>query len=275
MRLNGAPDSLAAHRAKLTRSDMVSVLVVATGLYVEFLPSLVLSALKHVKGLRRIFVLSERDPNLGDSVTWLPWGHMAWPYPSLLRYRAFCAYRDILETEDVLLYVDVDMRFVRDIDVRGVEGTIAVLHPGYVASNRGSFPYERRSESQCFISFEDGEKYYAGGVQGGRADAYLAACMRMADWIQKDLLKGIVPTWHDESAWNKHCYTYPPALALSPRYCSPEYSHDPEASIIALDKDHDRLRQVSRRVSAMRSARRARNEIRRVLLQLLRARHGS
>jgi histo-blood group ABO system transferase len=253
---------------------MVSLLVVATGLYVEFLPSLLASARQHVKGLHRVFVLSERDPELGDPVTWLPWGHIAWPYPTLLRYRAFCAYRDVLEAEDVLLYVDVDMRFEREIDLRGIAGTIAVQHPGYTSSNSEGLPYERRPESQCSIPLGEGEQYYAGGVQGGRADSYLAACAKMAHWVQHDLSMGIIPKWHDESAWNKHCYVNPPALILSSLYCSPEYNHDPEASIVALDKDHDRLRQVPRRGHIVRYASTRLNWVRQALRHI-KARYGT
>jgi hypothetical protein len=234
--------------------EMVCLVVIATGLYVEFLPSLVTSASKHVKDLGQVFVLTERDPNLGSPVRWLPWGHMAWPYATLLRYRALCAYRDILEAEDVLLHVDADMRFVDDVDIGGLEGTMAVQHPGYVSSSPTDFPYERRSESLCYIPVGHGEQYYAGGVQGGRADSYLLACARMADWIHEDLSKGIVPTWHDESAWNKNCHLHPPTLTLPARYCSPEYSNDPEAIIVALDKDHDRVRQAVRRNRTMKHA---------------------
>jgi histo-blood group ABO system transferase len=234
---------------------MVSVLTIATGLYSEFVQAFTASAIKYVKGLRQIYLFSDGDPKLNDPVAWLPWGHLAWPYPTLLRYRAFAAYRNILRTESVLLYVDVDMRFVGEVDVRGVKGIVAVQHPGYVGASPDQLPFERRLESRCRIPVGDGQMYYAGGVQGGNARVYLDACERMADWVQTDLSRDIIPIWHDESAWNKHCQVYPPDCTLSSRYCSPEYSNDSEARIVALDKDHDRLRQIPRRNALLLSGR--------------------
>jgi len=66
----------------------------ATGRYQRFLPELVDTARRHVVGLERVFVLSERRPSLdsGDlPVVWLPWGHAPWPLPTLMRYSALTA----------------------------------------------------------------------------------------------------------------------------------------------------------------------------------------
>jgi hypothetical protein len=53
---------------------MVSVLTIATGLYSEFVPAFTASAIRHVKGLRQIYLFSDGDPKLNDPVAWLPWG---------------------------------------------------------------------------------------------------------------------------------------------------------------------------------------------------------
>lgn len=236
----------------------VSVIVVATGLYAKLVPALAAGARSHVLGLQQIFALSDSRPHASLGVHWLPWGHISWPYPTLLRYRAITAYADELAAAGVLLYVDVDMRFRRTVDVRRVCGTLAVQHPGYIGAPPNGLPYERRAESRCHITAGLGERYYAGGVQGGRADAYLAACAEMASWVQDDLSHDVIPVWHDESAWNKYCLLNPPTRVLSSAYCSPEYNHDPDAIIVALDKNHDRMRQTPARVRASKYVRQVR-----------------
>jgi histo-blood group ABO system transferase len=238
-------------------SESVALIVVATGLYSRFLPELVATARTHVRGLDRVFVLSDVEPAASDIVHWLPWGHLRWPLPTMMRYRAILAYRDVLlEHGGVLVYVDVDMRFAGEVDLRDVTGLIAVQHPGYVDSNPNDYPYERRPASTSAIPPGDGEQYYAGGVQGGDTAAYLDACRVLADWLHADLSRGLVPVWHDESAWNKFCYLHPPNRVLTPDYCSPEHEHNPAAHIVALDKDHNRVRQVAwREVAAQRALR--------------------
>lgn len=260
--MSGTTDGLGGQPADTggaAEPGTVGLLLVATGRYRDFLPSVVAGAQRHVAGLTRVYVFSDADPrpDLGRTVTWLPWGHLPWPYPTLLRYRAFSAYADMLGDTDVLLYSDVDMRFQDDVDVRAAAGTIAVIHPGYDGVPADKLPYERREESVAYIPRGAGERYVAGGVQGGRTAAYVDACRTITQWALTDLANGIVPVWHDESLWNKYCHLFPPSLILPRRYCVPEYENDPDAAIVALDKDHDALRgtrSASRRMRRVRSA---------------------
>jgi histo-blood group ABO system transferase len=227
-----------------SRRPRVSVVAIATGRYREFVPALIAGAQAHVLGLERIFVMSDAPPHWDELLTWLPLGHMPWPYPTLLRYRAMTAYADILEQSDVLLYVDVDMRIQRSVDLPSMQGTLAVQHPGCIAVPPIKLPYERRVNSTSHVALGEGTDYFAGGVQGGHGGAYLKACATMANWIQADLANGVIPLWHDESAWNRYCILYPPEVILPHSYCSPEYDGQAEAIIVALDKDHDRLRET-------------------------------
>jgi histo-blood group ABO system transferase len=233
----------------------VSLIVMATGRYIEFLDSLLASARLHVRGLDEVFVLSDRRPNTKDGVRWLPWGHLAWPYPTLLRYRAISSYREVLAEAEVLLYVDVDMRFVGDVDLTLADGLIAVQHPGFSKASSEDFPYERRSESCVSVAIGLGTTYFAGGVQGGVASEYLAACVEMATWVQSDLDRELIPVWHDESVWNRRCVARPPKLVLSPSYCTPETQKRHDTRIVALDKDHDKFREVSMRDRALKAGR--------------------
>jgi histo-blood group ABO system transferase len=230
----------------LASNGRISLIAIATGKYNEFVDALVAGAVKYVEGLDTVFVLSDHEQT-HPRVTWLPWGHLGWPYPTLLRYRAITAYAQVIaeRQSDLLLYVDVDMRFQHRLDLRDSDGTIAVRHPGFDGAPRERLPYETRVESRSYVDISEGEVYVAGGVQGGRTSAYLKACSAMAAMVQEDLSRGLIPVWHDESVWNRYCIDHPPDVLLTPQFCSPEEYQDAMAVIVALRKDHDRLRDVS------------------------------
>ena len=69
----------------------------------------------------------------------------------------------------------------------------------------------------------------------------------IADRVNKDLEKGVIALWHDESHMNRYLLDNPPTLALSPEYCYAEefigtnYPHQ-NPKIIALKKNHAELR---------------------------------
>jgi histo-blood group ABO system transferase len=221
----------------------VDLIVMATGRYKKFLNQFLDSARLHVKGLRGIYVLSDEKPTSTDvNVHWLPWEHMQWPLPTLLRYQAIARYEMEIPTDGVLAYVDVDMRFVGPVDFREITGTFAVEHPGYQNAEPENLPYETRPESAFWIKAARGAKYFCGGVQGGASLGFLEAVKELAGIIQFDLDKGIIPIWHDESAWNWWCATHPPQLVLSSDYCTPDLNAGPSALIIAISKDHDYYR---------------------------------
>lgn len=229
-----------------TTVPSVGLVVIATGRYLSFLPALAESARKHVTGLRRIYVLSEQRPSLDPLITWLPWGHTGWPFPTLLRYRAMTAYADVLRVNEVVVYVDVDMRFVAEFDVSRVSGLFAVRHPGFLNAEIETLPYERNPESRACVAAGTGRVYFAGGVQGGSANVYLSACREMASMIQSDLDRDVIPVWHDESVWNAQLIVTPPQLDLSADYCTPEGQESSATVLVALNKDHDHFREVPR-----------------------------
>lgn len=229
----------------MTDVDVTSIdlIVMATGRYKKFLNQFLDSAHLHVEGLREIYVLSDEKPASTDvNVHWLPWQHMQWPMPTLLRYQAIAGYQMKFPRDGVLAYVDVDMRFVGPVDFRGITGTFAVEHPGFQNANSENLPYESRTESAFWLEAVPGAKYFCGGVQGGGSLSFLEAVNELAGMIQVDLDKGIIPIWHDESAWNWWCATHPPQFVFSSDYCTPDFDAGPAARIIAISKDHDYYR---------------------------------
>ena len=221
--------------------------MLATGRYASFVPAFIESAREHVSDLHRVFALGE-DPDVGrvsPLIEWLPWGHLPWPYPTLLRYHAITAHRGRLEAVDHLVYMDVDMRIEQRCDFSQVDGLFAVEHPGFVGADPGDLPYERRAASKTYCSPTESSQYFCGGVQGGTSRAYLDACLQMSRWIDADLANGLVPVWHDESAWNRWCSEHSPELILPHTYCWPETKVGATPIIVALDKNHGYFRATS------------------------------
>lgn len=223
----------------------LGLIAMATGRYREYLPQLAESAEKHLIGLDRIFIASDEDPRMsrgGLDIQWLRWPQMAWPLPTLLRYHMMTLYRDHLQACDQLLYLDVDMRVVADVEVPGHAGLVGVVHPGHQDGIRRRFPYETRPSSAAYVSSQEGVHYFCGGVQGGDAVEYLNAAATMADRVDRDMRRGVTPRWHDESVWNRYLCDNPPRTVWGSEYCTPDSQPSESARILALTKDHALVR---------------------------------
>ena len=224
----------------------MNLVTIATGRYHIFLPNLVISARKFLPQLNKIFVLSDVKPPDELQVEWLPWGHFQWPLTTLLRYQAFSIYAKNSELfeSNLVLYTDVDMLFVGDVKIPQVSGLISVEHPGFVGASPEKLPLEKNPSSIFCISPQMGQKYFAGGIQGGEANSFLKASKFLASAINQELSAGRIPVWHDESAWNYYLSRVKPELILSKNYCTPEKESSETSLILALDKDHNLLRDI-------------------------------
>lgn len=168
------------------------------------------------------------------------------PEATLYRYEIFKGH-DYSKC-DYLYYLDVDMGIVSQIGTEILGNLVAVRHPGFYKSGGGS--WETRPESQCYVPPEKRRKYYAGGIQGGRKELYYSAICIIADMIDEDEKNGIIPVWHDESAWNCYLSDLIGFKELTPSYCMVEQQDlrekwgisDLPVKIIALAKNHAEVR---------------------------------
>lgn len=235
----------------------VGLVTIATGRYIEFVPNLVASARTYLHELGPVFVLTDADHvDMTGDVRVLPWGRMAWPLPTLLRYRAFSQYAEELSSVDVLLYTDADMQFVGPVDVSAATGLIAVQHPGFVSAPAADLPYERRSSSTACVPRGLERRYFCGGVQGGATSRYLAASAAIDAAIAQDEANGITAVWHDESQWNRYLLDHPADLELGMEYCTPDVARTTESRILAITKDHAYFRELTGLQRAIRFANR-------------------
>ena len=222
----------------------VTLCLIATGRYRDFVADVVHS-------VRRFFLpghyvtivlFSNAPPPDNLALYWIPVPHEPWPGPTIHRYRWIAGAEKVLTRRDYIYYLDVDCRVVSTVGPEIFGNLVGTIHQGYAARSRDEWTCERRPESAACIAIERGEWYYAGGFQGGRAEKYLAASRDLRDCIDRDEQAGVTATWFDESHWNRYLVDHPPDVSLSPLYCTSDQHLLAHAKILALTKNHARMR---------------------------------
>lgn len=197
----------------------IGFLIIATGKYTVFVDPLVESIKTYVLPghEKKYHVFTDSEP-WNDEYTFIKVAHEPWPGPTLHRFRHFLAAWEQLEGEQ-LCYVDADTLFVNPAGEEILGPRVAVQHCGFVAQ-QGT--YETRRESMCYVSPGPGDKYYGGGFYSMNRQEARKAFETCNEMIEVDASRGIVPVWHDESAWNKYLHMSPPTTSLTPSYHWPE-----------------------------------------------------
>lgn len=181
------------------------------------------------------FVWSDMPTDKIPGMTVFPTESMPWPMPTLMRYHLFLQQEEKLKEYDYVFYCDVDMQFVNIVgdEILGT-GLTAALHPGYAIKKELYPPYEPNKESEAFIQrpgkvVNDNGKprympmYFAGGLQGGKANKFIKAMKWMKKRIDKDLSKNYISLWNDEGHWNRYLEKTPDDLVvLTPSYIYPD-----------------------------------------------------
>lgn len=230
----------------------ISICLIATGNYTVFVQPLIDSIKQYMllnhtieinlftDNIDKVYVGSTRVPILKHEIP-----SYKFPYATLYRYNIITS---IDYKCDYLYYLDVDYLIVSPIDEEFLGDIVAVHHPGYYISKKGSWGTDKLSTSYTFSKFR--ENYYCGGTQGGRYEYYYNMCQRLARDIKDDEDRGVMAEWHDETHFNRFLSEYKDFKALTPEYCSPEEPYLRELwgisnltpKILALAKDHDKLR---------------------------------
>lgn len=233
--------------------------LIATGKYERFLQGIIESAKNHfLKGHQLKFVVyTDFEPILNsDNPDIIPIRikHEPWPGPTLKRFHFFCLAEEIIKSSDFSFYIDVDSKFIRDINFEDLgitpdfKGDIGTLHPGFYG-RRGT--PERRPFSTAFISPSKRNSYFCGGFFGGSADHFFQLIIRNRQNIDTDLSNGIVAIWHDESHLNRYFLDNPPSSVLGLGFSCPEERAFQEQIfmnpyIIFLDKENELKKEKER-----------------------------
>ena len=262
----------------------IGLIVMATGKYFRtFFPPLFDSMQKYFFPAHDVRVFLFTDQNVDEaayeagSVQVIRIVHGPWPDATLRRYEYIDDNRRLFRDRDYLFWCDADMRIVSKISEEilpdGIKsGLVGVLHPIFSSISLrvplrktlagaklfrflGSFhfypwyrrgPYEINEKSTACVRCDEGDHYYMGAFWGGRTPEILQMSATLRHNTERDLSWGHVALWHDESHLNRYFIDHPPKM-LSPSFCYPEgwRLFPVEKKILALNKNHDEMREVS------------------------------
>jgi hypothetical protein len=215
-----------------------------------------LDAIQHSKSLNRVQVRVIQIPNYG------------WPEATLLRYELMSKNFSELITQDVLVYLDADMRVVSPLNSEiffnsEQPGVILVRHPGfwrpsglsrfafYLANPKvlvadamavlrvgGLGSWETKPQSKAFVARKNRKKYYCGGIWWGSREEFRGLVDGLSSQVATDSSNGVIAKWHDESHLN-HWATVNKFSENLPSVCFAEgykWLENIEPLIVAVDK---------------------------------------
>ena len=229
----------------------ICILTIATNKYMQFVEKLYSDISEKFLPGAEINCLLFTDHEIeeaGDNVRVHYIDHEPWPMPTLKRYNYFVKEKDFILEHDYCFYFDADMRIDNLVGEEILaDGVVATKHPYQSLMDPSSQSFDRNPKSLAYVPFDQKTvSYYAGGFNGGKTESFIEMSEVIASNVNKDLEKGVVALWHDESHMNRYLIDNPPALELSPSYCYAEefygtnYPYEPK--IIALKKNHNELR---------------------------------
>jgi histo-blood group ABO system transferase len=157
-----------------------------------------------------------------------------------MRFKVYRNSSDQFADCDYLFATDADMLFVREVGDEILGERVATRAPGYYFPSQPHDDYEKNPVSTAAIPQGFGTFYLAGGFYGGSRQEFIKMITTCSEKIDKDLERGFIAKWHDESHLNRYFYDNPPTVVLCPSYCFPEnWHHLPFVpKLLALDKDH-------------------------------------
>ncbi len=238
----------------------IAILYICTGKYTVFWEGFYRSVEKFFisEATKHYFVFTDADSLYGQTenshIHLVYQEKMGWPYDTLKRFHLFAGIKEKLAGFDYIFFFNANTEILQPITAlefipANDEELVAVLHPGYFKRPLKDFTYESRQKaSTAYIKKGSGKHYFAGGLNGGKAAAYLQLVVELRSNVQADLEQNIIAVWHDESHLNKYLLYKKPKI-LSPAYIYPEGWKLPfNAKILIRDKakhgGHDFLRDV-------------------------------
>ena len=154
----------------------------------------------------------------------------------------FLSIKNKIKNTDFTFFLNANMEFVNEVaeeifpSGKNVYFT-GVKHPGFFKFSALNMPYERRKESNFYISEENNKNkmYYQGCFNGGYSSKWIEMCKTLSNKIDEDLNSNIIPVWHDESAINWY-FSNIEINSLDPNYSLPEQILDGDFISIKQDR---------------------------------------
>jgi hypothetical protein len=188
----------------------IGILTIITGRYDIFFDGLYESLEENfVTDHEKIYYVFTDSDNLrqGDNIIKIHQNKLGWPHDTMMRFHHFDKIREMLMENDYIFFFNANMKALNPIgnEVFPTEENNYLMgahHPGYFGKPNILFPYERNDKSNFSIPIGEGTFYNQGCFNGGRSKEFLDMSKELAQRIDEDLVNGIIPKWHDESAIN-------------------------------------------------------------------------
>lgn len=252
----------------------VAVCHVATGRYKQFVSGIQRDCAERFLKPHALsfFLFTDAPEEFPDEVHGCPIHkylvkRQGFPGDTLYRYHYMLKAEAELKKHDFMYYTDVDYWVLESPNLQLMmpanRGLVATEHINvfdetkHTAAGHVGTP-DNNPRSKAFIAPNEAMNgYYAGGVQGGGTEKFLAACRVMRDRIDDDDARGVMALWHDESHWNRYLLDSPPETVLSQSYIFPERclsesahedlcrtlrNHAIEPVMLPLEKNHAQVR---------------------------------
>ena len=171
-----------------------------------------------------------------------------WPEATLFRYKLISEHAHFWNPKETLVYLDADMLVVDTLEKKNFagkdsSGVTLILHPGFFRPSGmarvvfylrnfefalrdlfsmivygGLGTWETRRRSLAFVRRRFRKEYYCGGIWWGPAGEITQLSQTLDSRIDKDLARGVIAVWHDESHLNWWAQKND-HLSASPEYC--------------------------------------------------------
>lgn len=216
----------------------IAILYICTGAYNCFFKGFYESAEKyllHDKAEKDYFVFTD-DLNLSDAanVHLIERQCQGFPADSLFRFEMFLQVKKQLMTFDYIFFFNANAEFRQPVNEELLPDKSGLAmglwysqdkpwwSPWRVFDHPAFFCYERNKKSLAYIPpFGNDYKQFMGGLNGGRAKAYMEMIETLSQNIRTDFDNGIIAIAHDQSHINAYMRTH--SCKIIPKeYCWPE-----------------------------------------------------
>lgn len=201
----------------------IAVLYIATGRYIVFWKNFYKSCEKYfLKNYQKDYFVFTDSTEFAysnkNNVNIIHQEHLGWPYDTMLRFDMFLRKKNELLQYDYIYFFNANIEFIAPINEEVLpnnknEGLVVQLHPACLfVKNPDKYAYDRNPNSQAYIPLGHGKYYFAGGLNGGKANEYIKMCEKCSQMIHTDMSNNIIPLWHDESILNKYMLDKTPLI---------------------------------------------------------------
>ncbi len=211
----------------------IGILYICTGNYTIFWKDFYLSMEKNfITGTEKhYFIFTDASSidfeNESSRIHKIYQDDLGWPGNTLKRFHIFLKHEKELLDMDYLFFFNANLLVLKNITSdeflpRDNENLVATLHPGFFDKKRKKFTYEKNPKSKAYTPKDQGEYYFAGGLNGGKTTHFIDAIKNMKEWVDIDTTNHITALWHDESHWNRYLVGRSDIKILQPEYLYPE-----------------------------------------------------